>query len=183
MQTESALLVVCLQVERHVGVERSRLDTAASDGIPAHLTVIYPFMPEEQMTPDDHHRLKRVAESQSDFVVRFSRTAWFGQDVLYLTPDDPEPLSLLTREVCNAFPHHPPYGGRYTELFPHLTIGHKRPLAELEAAERSVSQRLPLAEQVDHLELWAGPAVEGRTEHAPWRRVRDYRLNARLSQS
>jgi hypothetical protein len=30
---------------------------------------------------------------------------------------------------------------------------------------------------IRHLELWAGPAPEGRTEPEPWRRTRDYPLD------
>lgn len=178
LSRESALLVVCPEVDRHVRTERSRLDKAAQDGIPSHFTVIYPFKPLEHMTAADHRRLEELTQAHETFSIRLGRTGWFGRDVLFLAPDDPDPISQLIRRVGTAFPDHPPYGGQYAEPVPHLTVGHGHPVTELELAERSVSRELPLIEQVDHIELWAGAAVEGRVRPARWQHVRDYQLSA-----
>ena len=126
------------------------------------------------MTEADHHRLEDLAANRGTFSVRLDRAGWFGENVLYLAPDDPAPIALLTRQVWLAFPDFPPYGGRFTDPAPHLTVGHNHPADELEAAERRVSPRLPVVQHLDHLELWAGPAVGARHHAAPWRHVRDY---------
>jgi hypothetical protein len=42
---ESALLVPVPAAEPAVGQHRARLDEAARDGVPAHITVLYPFLP------------------------------------------------------------------------------------------------------------------------------------------
>lgn len=178
-QVESALLLVCPRIEDQVGRERSRLDLAAQDGIPAHVTVIYPFRPPGLMTAADHCRLEDVVASQDRFVLRCGRLGWFGSSVLFLAPEDPDPIVQLIRAVLSAFPDYLPYAGRYVEPTPHLTIGHNQPAAELLAASDSVGRRLPLSQDVDHVELWMGPAVEGRSAPAAWRRVRDYPLRHR----
>ena len=42
---ETALLVPVPAAEPAVGQHRARLDEAARDGVPAHITVLYPFLP------------------------------------------------------------------------------------------------------------------------------------------
>lgn len=171
---ESALILVCPEVEYAVAPQRERYDRAAKDGIPAHVTAIYPFTPPTLLTADDHGRLKGIADQTETFSVHLNRTGWFGDSVVYLLPDDPAPIALLTHRIFSAFPDFPPYGGKFSDLTPHLTIGHDQSAPALKAAEKSVIQRLPLIQVVDHLELWAGQAVEGRTEPTPWRHIRDY---------
>ena len=166
----------CPGVEDAVGNERARLDLAAQDGIPAHITVVYPFPPAELMTAGDHGRLKDVIAGHDGFVLLLREVGWFGSSVLFLVPEEPDPVSRLIRAVSLAFPDYPPYAGRYAEPTPHLTIGHNQPANELQAAAQSVSRRLPLTQELDHVELWTGPAVDGRSTPAPWRRVRDYQL-------
>jgi hypothetical protein len=66
------------------------------------------------------------------------------------------------------FPAHPPYGGRFDEVVPHLTVGESRAgtLAELRTAEREVARHLPIDAHIDHAVLIAG------TDHPDsWRRL------------
>ena len=42
---QSALLILVPAAEPAVGEHRARLDASARDGVPAHLTVLYPFLP------------------------------------------------------------------------------------------------------------------------------------------
>jgi hypothetical protein len=44
-QTYSAVLVPVPEAERVVSRYRARLDGAAALGVPAHVTVLYPFVP------------------------------------------------------------------------------------------------------------------------------------------
>lgn len=174
MVMESALLLVCPEAERVVAAERARLDRAAQDGIPPHLTVLYPFKPLALLTAGDHRRLEEIAGNNRTFAVHLGRVGWFGEKVLYLAPDDPAPVAFLTHQIWSAFPEFAPYRGLFTDPAPHLTVGHDHPADELEAAERHISPRLPVVQQLDHLELWAGPSVEDRHHPAPWQHIRDY---------
>jgi hypothetical protein len=47
---ESTILVPVPEAEPVVGQLRARLDRAASRGIPAHVTILYPFVPPGQIT-------------------------------------------------------------------------------------------------------------------------------------
>jgi 2'-5' RNA ligase len=171
--TETAVLVLVPEAEGAVGTHRAHLDVAASWGVPAHLSVVYPFVPPEDV--DDHvlAELGAAVATVPAFDCAFRRTAWFGADVVWLAPEPDGPFVQLIRAVVAAFPTHQPYGGIHGEPVPHLTIGERRlgSTAELTAAERAVRGQLPLLAQVDRAVLLAG-----RHERDSWRPVADVPL-------
>jgi len=64
--------------------------------------------------------------------------------VLWLAPRDPGPFRALAQLVFSSYPAFPPFEGRFSDVVPHLTIGHRHPLGALRAAERSVQAHLPI---------------------------------------
>ena len=44
---------------------------------------------------------------------------------LYLVPEPDEPFILLTEAIVREFPEYPPYGGKFTEIVPHLTVANR----------------------------------------------------------
>jgi hypothetical protein len=160
---ESALLVPVPAAERVVSPHRSRLDGAAALGVPAHVTVLFPFVPPPQITPAVVDALAAAVGAVSAFGCEFGDCAWFGEDVLYLAPRPDAPFRALTRAVCAAFPGYLPYGGAFADSVPHLTIGERPPVGAwaLRAAEVAVSPYLPVRAQVDRVWLMAGSAAPG----------------------
>lgn len=158
---ESALLVVIGEAERAVGPLRARLDDAAAVQIPAHVTVLWPFLPANAVDQPVLDRLAVLFAAHPSFDVRFERTAWFGDTVLWLAPQPREPFVELTRAVWDAYPQCPPYRGRHAGEHPHLTIGDRRPLAELVQAERTVMPLLPISARVEQVTLMAQEAPQG----------------------
>jgi 2'-5' RNA ligase len=146
-----------------VGPHREHLDRAAAWGVPAHLTVIYPFVPPDEVDDQLLARLGGAVAAVPAFDVVFRRTAWFGQDVLWLAPDPAQPFRDLTAAVLAAFPDHPPYGGAFDGSAPHLTVGERRfgDLAALLHAETAVGAQLPLTARVDRIQLLAGSEAPG----------------------
>lgn len=171
---ESALLVRCPAAERVVGDWRARLDLAAGVGVPAHATVTYPFRPVELLTDADHDRLGRLFAHLPSFTLVGERTAWFGEEVVYVELTGRDHVSALVDAVAREFPEHPPYGGTIADVVPHVTVGHDRDLSTLRAAAAEVDARLPFRQPVTAVELWAGPSPV--TGHGRWRRVRSYPL-------
>lgn len=176
---ETALLLRVPGAEGAVARHRRQLDSAAADGIPAHVTVLYPFIPFDDLREEDHLRLEELFTTQQPFALAGRRTSWFGDQVLFVQLEDPEPVRALTAQVAAAYPGYPPYAGEIMieDVIPHLTVGHDHPLPELRAAEREVLASLPVEALIDHVELWSGPAVHGRTTPRPWRHCRSYQLS------
>jgi hypothetical protein len=173
--TETAVLVVLPEAEPAVREHRAHLDVAASWGVPAHLSVVYPFVPPEEVDDDVLTRLGAAVGTVAAFDCVLARTAWFDDDVLWLAPEPDDPFRALTRAVVAAFPAHQPYGGAHAEPTPHLTVGELRlgSARELSSAETSVQEHLPIRALVEHVVLLAG-----RHEPRTWRPVRTFDLGA-----
>jgi 2'-5' RNA ligase len=156
--TESCLLVPVPEAEQAVGRLRGRLDSAAALGVPAHVTILYPFVAPAAVTSDVIDAAAAAVASVRAFDGLFTRTSWFGQDVLWLAPEPDEPFRELTGAVHAAFPQCPPFGGIYPDVVPHLTIGARPPggLRALEAAEADVLTALPVRTRVSHAWLMTG---------------------------
>lgn len=156
--TQTAVIVPVPAAEAVVGEHRERLDRAAAWGVPAHVTVIYPFLRPEAIDGTAVAALSAAVATVPAFDCTFATTAWFGNDVLWLAPDPSQPLRQLTLAVWGAFPDHPPYGGVYERIEPHLTVA-ERVLGEPDAlpdVERAVRRSLPFDQRVDHVLLIAG---------------------------
>jgi 2'-5' RNA ligase len=165
MLPESGVVVPVPEAEPVVGRHRARLDPAAAWGVPAHVTVLYPFVAPREITAATIAALAEAVASVPAFGCQFAGTAWFGDEVVWLAPRPDAPFRALTRAVSAAFPGYRPYGGAYDDSVPHLTIG-QRPaaeVAELRAAEAAVLPALPIRARVSRVWL-----MSGRTEPAGW---------------
>jgi 2'-5' RNA ligase len=160
---ESAVLVPVPEAERVVGRHRARLDRAAVEGVPAHVTILYPFVAPPEITAATIEVLAAAVGSVSGFDCEFPRTAWFGEDVLWLAPVPDGPFRALTRAVTAAFPGYPPYGGSIANVVPHLTVGDGPAggVADLQAAEADVLGALPVRAQISHAWLMTGAREPG----------------------
>jgi hypothetical protein len=165
---ESAVLVPVPEAERVVSPHRSRLDRAAALGVPAHVTVLFPFVPPPAITPAVIDALASAVATVEAFGCEFPATSWFGEDVLYLAPRPDEPFRALTRAVSAAFPGYRPYDGTFADTIPHLTVGERpvseRPaggVADLRAAEAAVLAGLPVRARVNRVWLMAGSGAAG----------------------
>lgn len=156
--TQTAVLALVPEAEPAVAEHRARLDGAVKWGVPAHVTVLYPFVDPDQVDAQLLERLASAASTVPAFDVTFPRTSWFGEDVLWLVPDPAQPFRDLTTAVSAAFPDHPPYAGAYDGSTPHLTVGERRlgDVAALQRAERDISALLPLHARIERICLLAG---------------------------
>jgi hypothetical protein len=173
---ESALLVTVPAAEPAVARHRSRLDTSAAVGVPAHITVLYPFLAPDLIDADTHATLARLFASVPGFRFTLDQTRWFPDPVLWLGPSDPAPFSALTGLVVAAFPSCPPYGGQVAEVIPHLTIGDSAPRADLEAAEAQVRSHLPIDAEATEVTLMTGPPPRSAPPAARWTTVATFSL-------
>lgn len=140
----TALIVVVPEAEGVVGQLRDRLDPVAQLGVPAHVSVLFPFMPAPQIGDAVIAQLTALFRAVPAFSHRLVRTAWFGDEVLWLAPDTGDEFRSLTTLVWAAFPAFPPYERAFNDVVPHLTIADRGPVADMQAAEREVQHRLPI---------------------------------------
>ena len=156
--TRTALIAPVAAAEIVVAEHRRHLDAASTWGIPAHVTVLYPFVPPPEVDEQVIAAVARAVAAVPAFDCSFARCRWFGLDVLWLEPTPTQPWRELTTAVSTAFPTYLPYGGVHDDVVPHLTVADRRlaDLRALQAAEDAVQARLPVTACVDRVLLVAG---------------------------
>jgi 2'-5' RNA ligase len=148
--SESAI-VVRVAVPPALERLRGRWDRAAAAGVPAHVTILYPFMPPGALDAGVRRTLAEIAAADEAFEVRFARVGRFPTAV-YLAPEPSEPFNRLTEAIHARFPAFPPYEGAFDEVIPHLTIT-ESVAAPLDVIEHEAAGSLPFERRVARLEL------------------------------
>jgi hypothetical protein len=161
-ETGTALIVEVPAAEPVVGRHRFELDANARLGVPAHITILAPFMPTGLIGPAEQALLKAVFAEFKAFDFRLDRVGWFGATVLWLGPEDPVPFRDLTSAVFAAFPDFPPFGGQFDEVVPHLTVGFESPVDAMRCVEQQITASLPVTGRVATVTLIAEESPNGR---------------------
>ncbi len=157
----ASAVVVRVSLPRPLARLRSRWDPVAAVGVPPHITILFPFLPAERLDPSVRVDLAEIAAGIEPFEVRFEAVARFPT-VVYLVPEPATPFVRLTEMVARRFPEHPPYGGAFDEIVPHLTVCESSDAPADAIAERA-ERSLPFVRRVTALEI----LVEG--DGSPWR--------------
>ena len=143
----------------------------AAGSVPAHVTVLYPFVPGPTLTDADVDGLRHLAATTEPFAMNLAIVGRFP-DVLYVAPERDAALRLvsLTEALAARWPSCPPYGGRFTAIVPHLTVYEGR--CEPEGLEARVVAHLPIDATAD--ELW----LLVQDEHRRWSIRERFRLGS-----
>jgi 2'-5' RNA ligase len=155
---QTAIVVAVPEAEPVVGAHRRVLDHSEAWGVPAHVTVLYPFVPPERVTEETLEVVRECVLEVAPFECVFSEVRWFREDAVWLAPEPAEPFRALTEAVWRRFPEHPPYQGAHPDVVPHLTVGSTRRgrLEDLRRAGADVLRRLPVHARVDRVLLLTG---------------------------
>jgi 2'-5' RNA ligase len=119
----SALVVVAAEAEPVVREWRLRFDRESVDrGIPTHLTILFPFVPEAANDRDTLALLRRLYAPVRTFAYRLASVESFP-DAAWLAPEPRRPFLDLIARTRQAFPDRPPYGNPEHLPVPHCTLG------------------------------------------------------------
>jgi 2'-5' RNA ligase len=138
---QSAILIPVPQAEPVVGRYRLEYDPVAAAGVPAHITLIVPWLPPDEIEPGDLVELHHALDSAEPFEFVLPRVSWFGRKVLWLAPDPVEPFVKLTSMLADRFGT-PPYDDIFDEVVPHLTVAHASDGVELAGVAAELKGRL-----------------------------------------
>jgi 2'-5' RNA ligase len=156
MASESALVVLVPEAEFVVKPFRDMYDPSAAAGFPAHVTLLYPFKPPGKITKKDLDNLRRCIALFEGFQFSLEVMRRFPR-VLYLVPQPDEFFRRLTVAIWDRYPKTPPYGGKYPEIVPHLTIADHRTDQELDRIaaefERASWGKLPISAVASEVQL------------------------------
>lgn len=111
--------------------------------MPAHITVVFPFLPADRLTDEVLTELRGLCGEVGDLAVTFTRTSRLP-GLLWLDPEPTESLKQLTVAIVRRWPEAPRYGGAVDdEVVPHLTVAYADGDA-LDAVETDIKSKLPL---------------------------------------
>ena len=156
----TALVIAVSEAEPAVGSWRTAHDPSAALGVPAHVTLLFPFVPREEVDARTRSTVvDAIARSRvAPFTSRYERIGRFP-GVLYLEPEPRDMFECLIGALVDAFPTYPPYGGAFGTVVPHLTVVDDE-RADLDAIEASVRDGLPVVAPVAEI-TWIAEGTEG----------------------
>jgi 2'-5' RNA ligase len=145
---------------------RTRADRMAARGVPPHVTVLFPFLPADALTPEVRLALRNLAAAREPFAARFDRVECLDQ-MVWLLPADQLPFLRLTAQVTARWPDYPPYEGVHDELIAHLTLVETSDVESLSEGCAAASRSPGFDVAVDELRVITEDAA-GRW-HDRWR--------------
>jgi 2'-5' RNA ligase len=151
---ETALICRVPEAEPYIAHYRQRFDPSARRNVPAHVTILYPFMAPAMVDADVLEELRRIAFSVPRFDYRLRETRRFPV-ALYLAPDPDDSFSALTDRIFESFPDYPPFEGKFETVVPHVTVAHgdEPQLCEIEVELRIRLPGAGVAARCDELLL------------------------------
>ncbi|MGA3217502.1 MAG: 2'-5' RNA ligase family protein [Acidimicrobiales bacterium] len=158
---QSALLVPVPEAEALVGSWRAAHDPTARAGVPAHITLVVPWIPPEQIKQEHFEELEALLAHQRPFDYSLEAVRWFGKRVLWLAPSPAAPFKWLTSLLADHF-ETPPWQGEFPEVVPHLTVGLAGDAGEssLAAAAEDLASKLPLACRAHQVDVMCGDGAD-----------------------
>ena len=152
---ETAVLLCVPEADGLVGPWRDKGDPSASAGVPAHVTLLYPFLDTSLVDEGVLAELDWFFRGVDAFAVRFDGVGEFADaGVLYLDPED-RALDDLAAALARRWPETPPYAGAVEKPHAHLTVVRTEDAALRAAAAEAVRDGLPLAATAARAALWA----------------------------
>src|SRR5262249_6512623 len=136
VEGESAIIVP-IAVPATISRLRERMDPSAAAGVPAHVTLLYPFMPVDGLTDEVRRTIGRFVAAEPDSRFSFPGAAHFP-NVFSLPPEPAEQFRRMTAAIAAQFPDFPPYEGAYEMVVPHLTVAQDVPADFYAAAEHAL---------------------------------------------
>jgi hypothetical protein len=148
---ESAILLEVPEAEPLVGALRQEGDVSASLGVPAHVTLLYPFVddPDEGIVEE----LRFFFAGVDGFALDFDAVG-IWPEVVYLEPVQTGDVSGLIEALVRRWPGYPPYGGIFDEVIPHLTVVDTPDPALRARAAEALPAGLPIRSTATEASLW-----------------------------
>jgi 2'-5' RNA ligase len=147
----TALIVAVPEAEPLVAEWRAKHDWSAQHGVPAHITLLFPFVPAEDVDQQLLSDLRDLFASQPAFSYLLPRVARFPE-VAWLAPEPAEPFKELIALIVSRYPEYPPYEGIHDDVIPHLTVAEG--VSELQdEVDVALTPSLPIEAQAQRVTL------------------------------
>jgi hypothetical protein len=134
----------------------------------AHVTALGPFVDAAGLTEHAVARVADVARTTSPFDFILEAVDTFPNGIIHLLPEPEGPFRALTARLCAAFPDHPPYGGQFPDVRPHLTLDARSAQVSEVSTRALLGDLVPARCRAERLDLAWYEAGRCRVLHS-WR--------------
>jgi len=162
----SGIILPIPDAEAVVGHLRERHDPQTRYGVPAHMTLLYPFA-HPSIVGETLGAIRELFCSIRGFDFSLVEVRRFPA-AAYLHPEPSSPFVQLTATLAQRWPEFPPYGGAFSSVIPHLTIADQAASDVLDTVERDVASHLPIRCRAAEASLMCSD------EHGFWSRHDDF---------
>lgn len=142
----TALIIAIPEAEPAVGALRLTHDWSAPLGVPAHVTILFPFADGADV---DEGALADLVASFAPFAFELDRVERFDEGAVWLHPEPSAPFAALIDAVWRRFPEYPPYEGAYDVVIPHLTVSDVPLEIDVELPIQATAREVTLIEEGD----------------------------------
>jgi hypothetical protein len=121
VEGQTGLVVPVPTADALLGLVESRHPGTVREGVPAHVSLLYPFVAAAELDEQVIRALSELVVGHEPMPVEFAECYRRGGFVA-LRPDPIERLTELTRKACERWPDLVPYEGLYGDVEPHVTV-------------------------------------------------------------
>jgi len=134
--------------------------SADPDFVHAHVTALAPFLDRGALTQAALDVIAEIAATTEPFAFTLEAVDTFPNGIVHLLPEPSAPFATLTSRLWDAFPHHPPYAGRFGDVVPHLTLDALSDVVTADSTRRLAGPYLPARCRAERLDLaWYEPGA------------------------
>ena len=151
----TALVIPFRAAEPVIGEPRREHTPSGKEGMPAHATILAPFVHSSRLDQFDRHRLRDTIRRFPAFDLRLASFGLFEHiGCLYLEPRPWEPFVRLSEALLDVYPEieYPPEGAE--AIVAHVTIGSGLTPEQQDELKREVAPRLPIRTRADRVVLY-----------------------------
>jgi 2'-5' RNA ligase len=162
----SCIVVPVPEAERAVDLLRRRHTRDGADGMPAHITLIYPFVDDAVLTSAQADEVGEVVGRFPRFAFELTSVERFvhpGGAHVWLAPTPSSPFVELVRALEQAFPAYPSFAGEYDSVIPHLTVASPSTEEAMVEIETELAHALPIRAHATAVCLMVHPDGRWRT--------------------
>jgi 2'-5' RNA ligase len=152
-----------LPVELPPGLEalRRRHVPDAADGLPAHVTLLYPFATPGSIDDAVRERIRAIVAGHGPFSMTLVGVGRWP-DALYATVEPDGPVRALQADLAAAFPGLPLYGDLGLRFVPHVTVVEGPGVADPAVASDAAWVELPVDRHIPEVHLLVKADVRWR---------------------
>lgn len=167
-EVETGLIIPVPAFEAFIQEHRTHNAAVSPEGVPAHLTLLYPFL-SPQRCDDVHSDVVSFFADVEPFEFELTEVGWFEDRVVFLAPSNPAPFIELTERLITRWTQCIPYGGRHAgKHVPHLTLGIEGTPAEMASLAEAAQELLPIQCTAEQAWLMIGTPHPARWEVKRW---------------